>query len=94
MEKRRHKGELIALYSYLKGACGEVGGIGLLFHVTSDGTRGSNLNLHQGRFRLNVRKNLSEREDSCWNRLPRKVVKSPSLELFKKHLDVVVRDMI
>ena len=29
-----------------------------------------------------------------WNRLPREVVGSPSLEVFKKHVDLALRDVV
>ena len=51
--------------------------------------------MHQGKIRVGIRKNFfTERVVKHWNRLPREVAESPSLDVFKNHLDMMLRDVI
>ena len=69
-------------------------GIGL-FCITRDRTRGVGLQMSHGRFRLDIWKNFfSERVVKDWHRLPRVVVESPCMKVFRKCVDVALRDVV
>ncbi|XP_050815707.1 uncharacterized protein LOC127054065 [Gopherus flavomarginatus] len=94
LEKRRLRGDMTAVFRYLKG-CHQEEGENLFTLASNDRTRSNGLKLQQGRFRLDIRKKfLTVRVVKHWNRLPREVVESPSLEIFKSRLDKCLSGMV
>ncbi|NWT71846.1 NAV2 protein, partial [Prunella himalayana] len=71
-------------------------GVGLFNQAAAtDRTRGRSLKLHQGKYRLDIRKKFfTEKVIKFWNGLPREVMESPSLDVFKKKLNGALGAMV
>jgi len=94
LKKRRLQGDLRNADKYLKGGCQE-DGTRLFSVVPSNRTRGNGHKLKKRKFQLNMRKNFfTLRLTEHWNRLPRGVVESPSLEIFKTRLDKILCSLL
>jgi len=79
----------VSAFGSLKLAC-----VRDVTHVSPHKRRGE-YKTAPGRCRLGIRKNVfTERVVRHWNRLPRAVVESPSLEVFTKRVDVALQDMV
>jgi len=88
-------GDLISIYKYLKGDGRQIDEARHFSVMSSERTRSNGLKLEHRKFHANIQENFyMVRVMEQWNRLPREVVESPSVEIFKTHLDAYLCDLL
>ncbi|XP_058045180.1 uncharacterized protein LOC131201370 [Ahaetulla prasina] len=94
LTKRRTRGDMIAVFQYLRG-CHKEEGVGLFSKAPEGRTRSNGWKLIKERSNLELRRNfLTVRTINKWNDLPSEVVNAPTLEIFKKMLDNHLTEMV
>ncbi|KAJ7418008.1 hypothetical protein WISP_61333 [Willisornis vidua] len=89
LERRRLRGDLIKVYHYLKEC--QDNRATLYLGVPGNRTIDSGQKMMDRKFHLDMRKNFfAVWVTEHWNRLPREVVESPSLEILQNHLDAIL----
>ena len=93
--KRRLREDLINVYKYLKGGGRQRDEARLFSMVCRDRTRNNDLELVHRNFHTNTPKNFFRvMVTEHWNKLPREVVESPTVEIFKICLDVYLCSLL
>jgi len=94
LQKRRLREDFVAAFQYLNGAY-KKGAERPFSRVCCDRTGGNGFKLIKGRFRLRKRKKFfTVRVARHWNRLPRKALDDPCLEVFKARLDETLSNLV
>lgn len=84
LDERRLRGDLLILHNNLEGGCSRMR-VSLFSQASRNSTRRHSLKLSQRSFRYGIRKNnFTERMIGHWDEMPREVVESPFLEVFKE----------
>lgn len=68
--------------------------VGLFCQITSNRMKGNGLKLHQGKLVDIMKHFFTEGVVKHWNRPPREMVESPTLELFRGYEDVSFSDTV